>query len=721
MKKFNKGLISLAVGLTLSSGSTAQSYTDTTPYELVNADNGGKVQLRDAPGGSGDINAIMNLINSARLPDGLHRSRLSTGAYASNIAQTQAVQQTLQRLASDRPETYTGTGTVVTSENLEQHRSAIESSGGTFVFRGTIPITGKDKLIQVGENTTVWVDGNVIYTGPVIAGTVPDEYSVSDVVNGVFEVRGSNSKATQNVKIFGTKRGIIQGNNRLSGVYVRYAKNLTIKGLNTDRCRNVLFLNNVYGDSVVNGNFVYNSSRRAVHVKASNGITVENNLIVDAEVDGIDIDAYTKNSNTLRNVLLDAGSRFMVWTEIASVDNVIDGNVGIHVNDSDGGFQENGSESNGQPPTARNQWLNNHIFYADSSSNWKQGFSFHPHRVIDRGSVTFANNYVWQSDDGAYKRNPKPDTTKDVSYYRYVGASPVDSQMPYVIHTLPGLIEAENFDEGGAADVDTTISNLGGSYRQNSSVDIQPVADTTGEFNVGWIADGERLDYTISSVTQGVYDIHVRVAAPGNSDGKAIEFSLNGVSLGSTEIMATGGWQKWQTITLNRVELAAGNNQTLRLIMKGGDFNLNWIEFVPSQNEAPSSFSVEAEAFYRTGGPTEGFQTYTTGDNIGAINFNQRGDWADYQVDVPEAGDYQLQAWLGTTQNGGAIEILIDGVSYLKQTVPNNGSWNEFSPLSPEAPIPFAGGAHTIRVQSSGNSESTWEWNADRFVFTRHK
>ena len=36
----------------------------------------------------------------------------------------------------------------------------------------------------------------------------------------------------------------------------------------------------------------------------------------------------------------------------------------------------------------------------------------------------FNNNYVWQTKTNAYKRNPKSDTTNDVSYYQYSGATP---------------------------------------------------------------------------------------------------------------------------------------------------------------------------------------------------------------------------------------------------------------------------------------------------------
>ncbi|WP_299595256.1 carbohydrate-binding protein [uncultured Microbulbifer sp.] len=706
---------------------TAQSNVDNSSYSLTTANNGGQVKLRDAPGGSGSINTVRSLATQAQLPADVRNSQLTTGEYAYNIAQLEAVTETLNYLANARPDTYSGAGTIVTSANLEQHRAAIAGNGGTFVFRGTIDIPSKDSLIQVGANTTIWVDGTVRYTGSEIPGTAPDEYSVSDVINGIFEVRGTNNLAKPNVKIFGTKRGKILGNDRLSAVYVRYARDLQVEGLNTDTCRNVLFLNNVYGSSTAKGNFIYNSARRAIHVKASNGIQIINNFIYDADVDGIDIDAYTKNSETLRNLLIDSGSRWMVWTEIASTDNMIDGNVGIHVNGADGGFQENGSESNGQPATARNTWKNNHIFYVDSPSNWKQGFSFHPNRVIDRDSVTFYNNYVWQTSDNAYKRNPKSETLDDVAYYRYVGAEPTppafpgDAQNAFTTLFVPGTIQVEDFDTGGEniAYFDTATGNAGNEYRTEDNVDIQSSGDGTNAYNVGWIEDGEWLEYTISSVTAGRYDIDLRYAAIGTTGNKSVQIQLANSQIVSIPLTGTGGWQQWQTVQVKNIDINGGTNQVLRLDAMGGNFNLNWIRFSPSTSSTPVIFTVEAEDFQATGGPYAGFNRYITPAGISAINFNQRGDWADYVVNVPETGNYLLSAWTGTTQSGGAIEVLVNNHPYIHQTVRNNGGWDSFVELRSSTAIPLQAGQQTLRIRGAGNSSSTWEWNADRFVFTK--
>ena len=71
------------------------------------------------------------------------------------------------------------------------------------------------------------------------------------------------------------------------------------------------------------------------------------------------------------------------------------------------------------------------------------------------------------------------------------GATNASGSTPYggTPWPVPGIIQAENFDNGGkgVAYFDTTRGNAGGAYR-STDVDIQATSDTGGGYNVGWIA-----------------------------------------------------------------------------------------------------------------------------------------------------------------------------------------------------------------------------------------
>jgi alpha-N-arabinofuranosidase len=144
-------------------------------------------------------------------------------------------------------------------------------------------------------------------------------------------------------------------------------------------------------------------------------------------------------------------------------------------------------------------------------------------------------------------------------------------------HAVPGVIQAEDFDDGGYWD--TTPGNLGNVYRA-TDVDLQPTTDAGGGFNVGWVTAGEWLEFTVHVATAGYYDVATRVASPHT--GKSFRMLANGVDVtGAVSVPNTGAHQNWQTVTRPRIYLAAGTHR-LRLVAITNSFNLNWISLTKS-------------------------------------------------------------------------------------------------------------------------------------------
>src|SRR5258706_3058851 len=113
--------------------------------------------------------------------------------------------------------------------------------------------------------------------------------------------------------------------------------------------------------------------------------------------------------------------------------------------------------------------------------------------------------------------------------------------------SIPGTIPTANFDEGGegVAYHDTTTGNTGGAYRQ-SDVDLESSVD--GGYDVGWIAAGEWLNYTVSVASAGQYTVTFRVASSGL--GGTFHLEMRGVDVtGPIAIPNTGGFQLSQTIS----------------------------------------------------------------------------------------------------------------------------------------------------------------------------
>jgi cytochrome c len=150
----------------------------------------------------------------------------------------------------------------------------------------------------------------------------------------------------------------------------------------------------------------------------------------------------------------------------------------------------------------------------------------------------------------------------------------INGQAPFsgVPFTVPGTIQAEDFDGGGegVAFHDTDASNNGGQYRA-SAVDIENASDAGGGFNVGWTSAGEWLEYTINAAVDGLYALQVRVASSG--DGGAFHIEFDGVDkTGPMTNSDSGGWQTWRTLTKFNIGLTAGPH-VMKLVMDSNGAN----------------------------------------------------------------------------------------------------------------------------------------------------
>ncbi len=170
----------------------------------------------------------------------------------------------------------------------------------------------------------------------------------------------------------------------------------------------------------------------------------------------------------------------------------------------------------------------------------------------------------------------------------------------YNDNTLSGTlrIEAENFDNGGknVAYHNSYTYNPGGQYRTDETVGIEGTSDDGGGYNVGWIAAGDWLEYTLKVPAAGMYDLRLRVAGTSAGRVQVLAYtdnqSTDGVDLtGEWTLPNSGNWQAWQTVTKS-VFLAPGQ-QRLRINALAAGFNLNWIEL------SPASTGILADGTYK--------------------------------------------------------------------------------------------------------------------------
>ena len=301
---------------------------------------------------------------------------------------------------------------------------------------------------------------------------------------------------------------------------------------------------------------------------------------------------------------------------------------------------------------------------------------------------------------------------------------------------LPGTIDAENFDIGGpdVAYKDTSSGNSGGDYRVNDHVDIEGSSDSGGGYNVGWVAAGEWLKYTVNVAAAGTYDLEIRVASAGA--GGTFHVEANGVDLtGPLTVPNTGGWQTWTTLRQSSVTLTAGP-QVWRLVMDSNGAtnavgNFNYLRLLPGSGSTPYGGaaptlpgSIQTEnfddgasgvAYSDTTSGNTGGKFRTTRVDIGSasdtgsgyyLGWTAAGEWLNYTVNVATAGVYDLEVRVASGGAGGTFHIEVNGVDKTgRLTVPNTGGWQTWTTLR-KSGISLNGGAQVWRLVMDTNGST---------------
>jgi len=146
---------------------------------------------------------------------------------------------------------------------------------------------------------------------------------------------------------------------------------------------------------------------------------------------------------------------------------------------------------------------------------------------------------------------------------------------PSSVTSIPGIIEAENYDRGGQGNAynDADSTNNGGQYR-SEAVDIQATSDVGGGYNVGWINTGEWLEYLIKSTKTAIYSVTTRIAS--SVDSNQFNIDIDGIDqTGIVTITNTGGPQTYADFT-KEMTIPSGLH-IIRLLFdkRNGMFNVN--------------------------------------------------------------------------------------------------------------------------------------------------
>ena len=334
---------------------------------------------------------------------------------------------------------------------------------------------------------------------------------------------------------------------------------------------------------------------------------------------------------------------------------------------------------------------------------------------------------------GDFPGNPDSSTTfpqKMLVDYIKVYDSPYNGQ-----HYVPGVVQAEDFDNGGQAISysTTTNTNNGGQYRPELGVGIENT--TGGGYDVGWTGAGQWMKYQVNVQTAGTYKLTARVSndSSPSANGSFHIADETGTNLtGSITVAPTGGWQTWTNVTAN-VALTAGAH-TLQLVEETGNFNIDYMAFTSSSGafDGPHNLPgvVQCED-YNQGGEGVGFHSLTTAANPDNIFRNDpvtvencstggydvtstaAGQWLKYSVDASTTGLYNVAVHVASATGGGQFHLVSETGAALtgEVTVPSTSAAQTWTMVN--TIVNLSAGAHTIQlVEDSGG------YSLDSMTFT---
>lgn len=293
-------------------------------------------------------------------------------------------------------------------------------------------------------------------------------------------------------------------------------------------------------------------------------------------------------------------------------------------------------------------------------------------------------------------------------------------------------IPAWKFDFGGqgVSFSDTTATqDLGGSQGRNAGVDI--VGDNAA---IGWIANGEWVEYTVNVAAAGSYALKFVTSAADAGRSVTASFWQGGTNYRSSAAVSVADTNDQSFSTSNTtVDLRSGV-QVVRLTFNGGDFDLAaWqldrIETAPSSSQraydttAPVvgsspvtipawKFDVggqgiaynDVDATDRGGSLGRNTTVDVIGDN-GAIGWIANGEWVEYTLNVASAGRYELTFTASSDGGGGTIGTTLFQGSSVRNggstSVFDTGSFLNFMPTTP-IDLDLQAGVQTLRLNFSG-------------------
>ncbi|HEY7771567.1 MAG TPA: DUF1592 domain-containing protein [Marinagarivorans sp.] len=114
------------------------------------------------------------------------------------------------------------------------------------------------------------------------------------------------------------------------------------------------------------------------------------------------------------------------------------------------------------------------------------------------------------------------------------------------------------------------------------------LVDFNGTCAIGYTAAGEWVEYDVSNVVPGNYDLVLRTSSA--DAGRTIQVSVDGSPVGSVQTVGNG-WESYVDNAIDGVAIRT-SNPTIRITFNDGEANVNYFELIPVGGVLPPASSA---------------------------------------------------------------------------------------------------------------------------------
>ena len=148
--------------------------------------------------------------------------------------------------------------------------------------------------------------------------------------------------------------------------------------------------------------------------------------------------------------------------------------------------------------------------------------------------------------------------------------------------TLPGIIEAENLDQGGEglSFHDSDANDEGDAKYRNDNEGLDLVK-AGGGVAIGYTAKDEWTEYSVNVTEAGEYAFEATCSNGASSNGGFSISLINGTRvtlLAKATVTPTGGWDTYKVMTGKLSKKLAEGEQILRFTITDGNCNIDKVE-----------------------------------------------------------------------------------------------------------------------------------------------